>query len=213
LEFEGNATDLSSNGNNGTLNGDAGFAAGLVSGQWLILDGSGDFVSIPNAASLNMTGAVTISAWMKLNNHVPNNTIISKRDSYSSTGIPYEVVIDAGVVSFRVIGNDRLDTGDLIAADGLYHVQCGWDGTTAEVCVNGVSITTGTRTGPITPNTQPVIIGGLPGGGENAAGAIDRVFVFNTRKTAADALAEYMGITSPTPAGSGNQHLSMLGIG
>ena len=45
LEFEGNATDLSSNGNNGTLNGDAGFAAGLVSGQWLILDGSGDFVS------------------------------------------------------------------------------------------------------------------------------------------------------------------------
>jgi hypothetical protein len=43
--FDGDATDSSGNGNHGTLQGDAGFDAGMF-GQALSVDGAGDYVDV-----------------------------------------------------------------------------------------------------------------------------------------------------------------------
>jgi len=59
---EGTADD-SADGNDGALQGGAGFAAGRV-GQAFSFGGSGDYVSVPSAANLNPTGSFTLSAWV-----------------------------------------------------------------------------------------------------------------------------------------------------
>src|SRR5262249_48654354 len=59
---EGDALDAIGT-NHGTLQGGAIFAAGKV-GQAFSLNGTGSFVQFPNAARLNVAGAITIEAWI-----------------------------------------------------------------------------------------------------------------------------------------------------
>ncbi len=59
---EGNAADVA-DGNDGTLQNGAEFAPGRV-GQAFSLDGSDDFVEIPDSPSLNPS-SFTIQAWIK----------------------------------------------------------------------------------------------------------------------------------------------------
>jgi hypothetical protein len=58
------AVDDSGNGNNGTISG-AQWADGIVGGA-LQFDGAGDYVDCGNNPALQITGDVTISAWVKM---------------------------------------------------------------------------------------------------------------------------------------------------
>ena len=60
---DGNAQDIAG-GNNGTMQNGATFATGMVT-QAFSLDGVDDEVSIPDAAALRVTGAITIATWIK----------------------------------------------------------------------------------------------------------------------------------------------------
>lgn len=66
--MDGNAQD-SAGGNNGSTAGNATFGAGL-SGQALVLDGAGDFVSVPDSADINLRTAsqYTVSLFFKAAN-------------------------------------------------------------------------------------------------------------------------------------------------
>src|SRR5439155_5574949 len=59
---EGNANDFA-NGNSGTLQNGATFAAGQV-GQAFNLDATDDFVQVPSSANLNITGDITVEGWI-----------------------------------------------------------------------------------------------------------------------------------------------------
>ena len=78
---EGNADDIQS-GNNGALRNGATFASGMV-GQGFSLDGADDYVEIPDSASLKITGAITIDAWVEpdvVTGNYPGRGIVSKYD-------------------------------------------------------------------------------------------------------------------------------------
>jgi hypothetical protein len=66
-KFDGDATDSSGNGNNGTENGNPYYING-VCGQSINLDGVNDSISIPDADNLDpsSTQEITISAWVYL---------------------------------------------------------------------------------------------------------------------------------------------------
>jgi len=65
--FEGTADDVV-NANHGTIHGGPGFIDGKF-GQALSFDGTNDYVSVDDSASLNFgTGDFTIGAWIKLTN-------------------------------------------------------------------------------------------------------------------------------------------------
>ena len=69
------AHDQSGNGNDGTLINDPVWATGIINGA-LQLDGDDDYVNCGNDPSLNITDAVTLAAWVKLNSVPPAFSVL-----------------------------------------------------------------------------------------------------------------------------------------
>lgn len=66
---EGSGTtlmDRSGNGNNGTLVSSPAWTAGKNGGA-LAFDGVDDYVSVPETSSLDISGSMTLAAWIKKN--------------------------------------------------------------------------------------------------------------------------------------------------
>src|ERR1700729_3106318 len=57
-------TDASGNGNNGTISGATWSTAGKY-GDALSFNGTSSLVTIPNSASLQLSGGMTLEAWVK----------------------------------------------------------------------------------------------------------------------------------------------------
>jgi hypothetical protein len=89
---DGNADDIQ-NVNNGTLQGDATFAAGMV-GQAFSFDGVGDYVEAPENGSLDFNGSFSIDLWVKPNGFLPDSSsspMVSKYDfSQGFPNVAYE---------------------------------------------------------------------------------------------------------------------------
>tara|TARA_R100001460_G_scaffold37665_4_gene72091 strand:+ start:425 stop:1837 length:1413 start_codon:yes stop_codon:yes gene_type:complete len=73
--FEGNADDTSGNGNNGTVSG-ATLVAGRVGNEAYLFNGSSDYITAPSALSLQITGNISIAAWIKANGYAQWGSII-----------------------------------------------------------------------------------------------------------------------------------------
>lgn len=80
----------------GTLNGDASFSTDVppVPGNLksIDLDGSGDFVSVPDSADLDQAGDFTITAWVALDVDKNVNAILEKVNAANTTR-NYEVLV------------------------------------------------------------------------------------------------------------------------
>ena len=64
---EGSGTvlvDSSASGNNGTIFGNPTWVAGQH-GQAIHFDGTGDYATVPDSASLDISSAITMAAWVK----------------------------------------------------------------------------------------------------------------------------------------------------
>ena len=64
---EGSGTtlvDSSASGNNGTILGNPTWVTGQH-GQAIRFDGTGDYATVPDSASLDISGAITMAAWVK----------------------------------------------------------------------------------------------------------------------------------------------------
>ena len=81
---DGTASDVSGNGNDGTIFGGAAFTddtPNYMLGKSLSFDGLNDFVDCGNGPSLNITDAVTIEAWVKpADAPLTNRPLIGKND-------------------------------------------------------------------------------------------------------------------------------------
>ena len=62
--FDGNANDVSGNGNNGTAVGSPTYVAG-IQGQAINFNGSSQYVTVPDSNSLHLGPAYTVSFWAK----------------------------------------------------------------------------------------------------------------------------------------------------
>jgi hypothetical protein len=120
------AADSSGNGNNGTVNGTATWVAGTINGA-LQFDGSSTWVDCGNGASLNLTDAVTIVAWIKLNFTGADKKIAGNQDNvgggykmgvYSNNMVEFEIRTAANATS-----SSRAATGGTTLQQGVwYHV-------------------------------------------------------------------------------------------
>ena len=102
--------DGSGNGNTGAVNA-ATWATGKYGGA-LSFNGSSSYVDLGNPSALNLTGSMTLSAWVMATSTPPDDgQIIAKSDNVS--GWQLKTTADTGVETFGVA----------VSPDGTSHVQ------------------------------------------------------------------------------------------
>ncbi len=196
---DGTTTDIVGT-NNGTLVNGATFAAGEV-GQAFSLNGTSQFVEIPNNPGLNPSTEITVDAWIFVtaNTFFPN--IVSKgnvgnfAESYAlflftggtPNGQPAFLVNTNGTSTGRAIAV----ASSTVPLNTWTHVAGTYDGVNVKVYVNGVLAGTTPHTGTIFATPDPVLIGKAnrtPSSFPDSffSGLIDEVEVFNRALSAAE---------------------------
>ena len=179
---DGNANDIK-DGNNGTLQNGATFAAGLV-GQAFSFNGLNQFVSVPDSPNLDFgaSSPITVDLWAFRTATNPVMHLVGKRNdcSASSTEINYQMALNTvsgeGLVFGSGFGNEAA-TGIDLPLNAWTFLAGTFDGTTWRLYVNGLLKTTaGGNLGPI--NAAPLEIGGS-GSCATFGGLIDEVEIFN----------------------------------
>jgi hypothetical protein len=190
-EVSGTTTlDASGNGNVGTLTSGTLFSAGK-NGNAVSLDGVNDFVNLGNGASLQLTGSVTISAWINAASFPADDAVVVSKRGNGPLGFQLDTTVDRGprTVGFKLTGTAggnmfRYGTTTL-QINTWYHVAGVYDATaqTLSVYVNGQlenGALVGAATGGQQNSSQSVHVGQRPGlpGTNNFGGRIDDVRIY-----------------------------------
>ena len=209
-ETSGTATvDGSGHGLTGTLTNGATFGPGK-NGNAVALDGVNDFVTLGNPAALQLTGSLSISAWINASAFPSDDAAIVSKRSSGESGFQLDTTVDRGP---RAIGFKISDAsgGSSVARYGAttlqlntwYHVAGVYNATarTLDVYLNG-QLNNGVLLGTV-PASQPnpgqnVNIGQRPGvpGTFNFRGKIDDVRLYSRALTQAEIQAD---MTTPVP--------------
>ena len=177
--------------NNGTING-----ATWTDGKYnpaLSFDGVNDYVEVPDSPSLDLTGALSVEAWVYIRNMASANYIVSKGNDDKVNG-QYGILLSNNQFSFHMYeGDHRYILGSNATTQKWYHVVGTWDGTTMKLYINGFLNSSGTWAGSLTPNNLNLQIGrlGKPNWMYQFDGIIDEVRIYNRALSAAEILKHY----------------------
>ena len=97
-------------------------------------DGSNDYIGCGSDSTLNITGNITLSAWIKTSED--DHTIIGKWDNTDGDG--YKLyILSGGTVRFNTNNGYRPSTTSV--NDGVWHHIAGtWDGTNGYIYIDGI---------------------------------------------------------------------------
>ena len=180
--------DASGKGNHGTISG----ASRITSGQFgraLSFDGVNDWVTINDAASLDLTNGMTLEAWVYPTvNMTQWATVILKEQS---GGGLYELYANGDqsqpLTSVTVAGQYQvLSGGPWLLANQWTHLAATYNGTTERLYVNGTQVAQRPQTGPIEVSSSPLRLGGNSVWGEFFKGRIDEVRIYNSALSATE---------------------------
>jgi len=209
---EGSGTtlvDASAPANDGTISGSPTWVAGH-DGQAIQFNGSSQYANVSDHSCLEITGSLTIAAWIAPSRPKTTQRIVTKAVMSSVGG--YELSLsstDPGKVFFRLnqtssSGGYRVDSVTPYPTDGTWiHAVATYDIATTQlkIYINGVLETTGAA-GPtsIMSSTQPVFVGRQ---NDNANpyyywGKMDEVRIYNRALSAAEVSDLYNYVTPPT---------------
>ena len=172
------AADSSGNGNSGSLQGHPAWrpVGGRIGGA-IELNGHGDYVRINNKAPFDITGQVTVSAWVNIRS-VPQEWtgIVTKGD----TAWRLSTASAQNAFHFGLAPQDFLNGHLQVSPGAWHHVACVYDGQAMSLYVDGNLDASRPRSGPIGSNQFPVCIGeNMELTGRGWDGLIDDVRVYN----------------------------------
>jgi hypothetical protein len=196
----GVAMDSSGNGNAGTLINGPTWSPGMF-GDALSFNGTTQYVSCGNAANLNITGALSVGGWFKMNTTGGfNSTGIDKEDSYrivadtaNATSSTWQIML----TDSRGKGNIHLLHSTDSFANGSWHYVVGtYDGAgTANLYVDGKPEGALSWTGSGAPYALYASPNPFEIGRRDMlryfAGSIDQVTILNRQISAAEIANEY----------------------
>ncbi len=195
------ARDTSGRGNHGAIKGGAKWTEGVIGGA-LEFDGRDDFVAIPNESAFDITGSVTVSAWIRVESFTRSwQAIVTKGDRAWR-------LHRAGATQsagFACTDLSRNETGDLNGkknvADGHWrHIAGVLDGTTISLHVDGVPDASAESSPKISVNDHAVLIGANDQAkGRLFRGLIDDVRIYDRALSVGEiqALVKAGGVTAP----------------
>ena len=182
------ARDASGRDNHGTIMGGAEWTVGKIGGA-LGFDGTDDFVSIPNESTFDITGNITVSAWVKVESFTkPWQAIVTKGDRAWRIHRANET----DSAGFACSDLSRRQVGDLYGkrniADGQWHHVAGvLDGAASSVFVDGKLDASMESSPDISVNDFSVLIGAnaqIPG--RLFHGQIDDVRIYDRALSSAE---------------------------
>src|SRR2546430_1850163 len=195
--------DASGNNHTGTLSGATWTTAGRY-GSALTFNGTTAKVTVLNVASLGLTTGMTLEAWVY--------------PTVAPTG--WRAVIDKNVDGYYLMassspnnrpavggtftaGNQNVMTPSGLAVNTWTHLAATFDGTMVRLYVNGVQVASQAQATPLRTTTGTLQIGADSYAGENFAGRIDEVRIYNRALTAAEIQTDMN--TAGAPATPGTQ--------
>jgi hypothetical protein len=203
-ETAGTHYDATSNNNDGTPQGGiTQNSNGVVDGADSF-DGDADYINCGTSASLNITTAITIEAWVKpigINHPVLDLSIVHK---YDSTDMAYAFVIDddTGDVddwdfwlsSDGITGDGWLHSSNEVDNNEWQYMVATWDGTNMRLYKNGVEPEVPVPfSGPIHQSATELWIGDGTYY-ESMEGFLDEVRISNIGRSADWIVAQYLSV-------------------
>jgi hypothetical protein len=204
--FDGNADDMSGNGNNG-----------IVYGAVLTADRDGN----PNSASqfngvdsyidfgtsdLGLTGGseITFCAWVKpdqpttYHSHVLSSNPIYSPYTMKTRGLGSAVTAQCMI---RTVGGGsyiEADTGGIIVGN-WYHILCKYDGTTVSIYVDGELQNSVSLSGLLRESSQQILAGAQPTSPPKGFfnGTIDDIRIWNRALSEDEIIEVYIGEPAP----------------
>jgi hypothetical protein len=164
-------------------------------GKGLVFDGGNDYVEVGNATSLNITGDLTLGAWVKTNNAGTTGILGKDETDSQDKYMPYTIYLSSGKIRF-MMGNSSTTysaiSNTVLDIDTWYHVVATVSGTKMQVYINGIADGSDTTfAGTRYSNSLPLYVGKYYSGGLYFNGTIDDVKIYNYALTEDDIRQEY----------------------
>jgi hypothetical protein len=177
-------TDLSGNGNNGTLVNGVGYNSG--NGGSLSFDGVNDKVTFPNN-TINTSAGITVDVWFKTSSGTKYQDIFDLNDSFGvwiTTNYP---PLGTG----KITASFNTTSGVMVAnyvVNTWYQVVISGSGTSNTLYLNGVSVATASQTVATSINLNTARIGNVDGdrAAEYLVGNVSNLKFYNRALTAAE---------------------------
>ncbi len=201
-EFNGNANDVSGNGNDGVVNG-----ATLTTDRFgnansaYLFDGIDDYISAADSPTLDFSSShLSVSAWVNpaALSRGTHERIVGR---WSGVGSEREFLLGlhpSNRFEFDLHPDGTTSLGTHVEVlstttlplDTWIHVAGTWDGTTARIFVDGIEESSAPYSLGMIDGTKPLYIGtddgSDPPGNYNFDGSIDDVYIYNRALSASE---------------------------
>ena len=182
----GQVYDNSANNNQGSLVAAPTWVAGKL-GQALTLNGATQYATVPSSASLNLTGDMTLSAWVNLADLSVQHEIISKRVGTGAANTTYELRVQQATGQLQFLAYDtalRTVTGTTPVPTGSWaQVAAVKSSGSVTLYLNGNAISTPGSVATSTTNTNAMKLGSNDDLTNFLKGSLDEVKIYNRALT------------------------------
>src|SRR6056300_147280 len=190
--------DISGNGLNGTLIGDAAYSS---TDRALTFDGTGDYIQKSSPSGLPTGDAIySISAWVNIYTYSVSSTVLAFGSAWACLSMGDMYIKDNGKLSHSIGCNQVYTTNQTITSNTWHHAVVVKKGTGAnsvgniDLYVDELLITDKTVSGTATQNIGTasfVTVGAGSGPSELFNGKISNPKLWNVALTAEEVAAEY----------------------
>ncbi len=187
-----NAVDSSGNGATGTLTSGPTWSVGK-NGSGVKLDGTDDNISLGSPASLNITGNITISAWVKISDLSHSNTVYSNTSGWDTGTVLRIDATNGNIIFFYNPSGTRYHAeGGPVTPNVWTYLTVVHENGVNKVYKNGID-TKATSSSILTANSMGASKLGQLGTSTsyNVSGIIDDVKIYNYARSQAQIAYDY----------------------
>lgn len=192
-----NVPDVSGKGLDGAISGGVIPNAAGIKGRALEFNGTSGMVTVQDNPSLDLTGAMTLEAWVKPESMAADDWHVALIKEGGATGMAYSLYASTDIDNPGALINtgrhDQWTDGvSQIPMSAWTHLAATYDGSVLRLYVNGDMVSEKSMSGSIVSTSGALCIGGDTVWGEFFDGLIDEVRVYD-RALSAGEIADAAG--------------------